>query len=97
MKEQTERFRGRLIKWSGTWGFIRYDKKEAFVHITNCVSGFASEVEINVPVEFELTASSVEGKPPQAFRVRLLRKDTEAGIDALRRGGLDVNAQAGAQ
>ena len=67
-----ERFNGRLVKWQGTWGFIRHEKKDVFVHLTNCVSGFVPE--INAPVDFEFTEAAVEGKPPQAYRVRLLRK-----------------------
>ena len=93
-----ERFRGRLVKWNGTWGFIKHDGKETFVHLSNCVSGFIPE--INLPVEFELTPAAVEGKPPQAFRVRSLRKDSEAGMDALRRSGIDVanlNSKVGAR
>jgi hypothetical protein len=63
---------GQLIKWFGSWGFILREGRHIFVHLRNCSAGFIPE--LGASVGFELMPSSVLGKPPQACRVRAVRK-----------------------
>lgn len=67
---------GQLIKWFGSYGFIRYEGQNVFVHLKNCSTGFIPE--LGARVGFELMAATTFGKPPQACRVRTLRNDVQA-------------------
>jgi hypothetical protein len=90
------RKQGRLIKWRGSYGFLRCNGKDVFVHLTSYLHGFTPE--LNQICEFEIGPATKEGKPNEAFRVTVVRtasqviaefnQTSDAGPDALARGGV---------
>ena len=85
--------RGRISKWSGSYGFIRYGGQDIYIHMRNFVSG--SHPELNAIVEFELGPPHREDRPPQAINVRTAKRAAEvlaefrqhnAGVQALLNG-----------
>jgi hypothetical protein len=79
------RFRGRLTKWRGTHGFIRFNGRDVFVHLSNFLGGF--HPELNAELEFQFGPAAREDKPDEAIRVRVLRSyDYTAGLERLKDG-----------
>lgn len=84
-------YQGRVAKWLGSFGFIRYEGRDVFVHLRNYCSGF--HPELNQLVEFELGPPVQENKPAQALRVRVVKTAAQveaeylAGLEALKQGG----------
>ena len=62
---------GRVVKWRGTFGFIRYNQKDIFVHLDSYLSGFVPEM--NQMVEFEIGPATKQGKETEAFRIRVIK------------------------
>lgn len=72
MEYQPKRYTGRLSKWQGTWGFIRFENRDLFVHRTAYLGGFTPE--LHSIVEFEIGPSIREDKfQDQAYRVRVVK------------------------
>jgi hypothetical protein len=85
-------YRGRLAKWHGSFGFIRYEGRDVFVHFKNYLGGF--HPELNQFVEFDLGPAVREDKPEQAIRVRVLR--TAVQVEAKYTAGVNaLNGQGG--
>jgi hypothetical protein len=86
---------GRIIKWSGSFGFVRSGSQTYFVHKNSFLSG--STPEMFSQIEFRLGPSHREDKPPQAVHVRTIKTATEvlaeteraAGIEALLKGKVE--------
>ncbi len=91
---------GRLTKKRENYGFIRYTNsasvsRDVFVHFSNYLHGFVPE--LNQIVEFEFGPAPVEGRPPVAIRVRVVKtadevlrefnEQIDAGVGALGQGG----------
>ena len=80
------------MKWRGSYGFIRYNGEDIFVHLTNYLHGFVPE--LNQICEFEIGPATKIGKPNEAFRVTVVKSAEQviaefnrgAGVDALSRG-----------
>jgi hypothetical protein len=69
-------YQGMLIKKHNNYGFARFKNtkgvvRDIFVHFGQYLSGFVPE--LNQIIEFELGPSPVEGKPPVAVRVRVVK------------------------
>lgn len=79
------RYRGRLAKWNGSYGFIRFQERDVFVHLSNFLGGF--HPELNAEVEFQLGPAAREDKKDEAILVRVVRSyDYSAGLACLRHG-----------
>jgi len=85
---------GRITKWRGSYGFIRFGGEDIFVHLRSFLSG--SVPELNCLVEFQLGPAVREDKPHQAVNVRVIKRAAEViadfnqshvGLDALKQGG----------
>ena len=66
-----KRNQGYLVKIKGSFGFIRHDRKDVFVHFKNYLPGFVPE--LNQFVEFDYGPSPREDRPPVAIRVRVIK------------------------
>jgi cold shock CspA family protein len=69
-------YQGRVVKKHPNYGFIRFKNRagvsrDVFVHFGSYLHGFVPE--LNQIVEFEFGPSPVEGKPPVAIRVRVVK------------------------
>ena len=87
---------GRIAKWYGGFGFIRFDGRDIFVHNKNFMSG--SFPELNSIVEFRLGPATREDRPDQAVNVKIVKRaadvlddfERRAGIEALRNTKIDT-------
>jgi cold shock CspA family protein len=89
------RKQGRLVKWRGSYGFIRYNGKDIFVHLSSYLHGFVPE--LNQICEFEIGPATKQDKPNEAFRVTVVKtadavlhdfnEKIDSGVHALGRGG----------
>jgi cold shock CspA family protein len=87
MSGATPRYRGRLAKWHGSYGFIRFQERDVFVHLSNFLGGF--HPELNAEVEFQLGPPAREDKKEEAVLVRVVRSyDYTAGLQRLRDGAV---------
>jgi cold shock CspA family protein len=85
----TERREGRLIRWKNTFGFIQFENQRIFVHLDNYYPGFIPE--INQKVTFEIGPPSKPGKPPEAYRVRVVKTADQVLAEFNNNGaGLDL-------
>ena len=87
------RKQGRLVRWNGSYGFIRYNGKDIFTHLTSFLHGFVPEQ--NSIVEFEIGPAKKEGKPNEAFRVivvksaaQVIAEFNEQNAEQLAQGGV---------
>jgi hypothetical protein len=79
---------GHLVIWKGTFGFIRFDNRNVFVHKKYYVRGFP---ELDQKVVFDFGLSHDPLKPPQAVNVRVLKtarairaeQEIKRGLEAL--------------
>jgi hypothetical protein len=82
---------GYLVRWTGTYGFIKYDNRQVFVHQRNYVGGMP---ELDQKVVFDFGLSHDPRKPPQAKNVRVLKtarairaeEEIRRGLQALASG-----------
>ena len=99
--------RGQLVKLFPNYGFIKFENRDVFVHRDSYLHGFLPE--IGQIVGFDFGISPNPQRPPQAINVRVVKTAAavrqeqeilealkqEAGLSALRRGGIDVDTKAG--
>jgi hypothetical protein len=83
---------GHLVIWKGTFGFIRFDNRNVFVHEKCYTRGLP---ELDQKVQFDFGLSHDPNKPPQAVNVRVLKtaramraeEEVRRGLQALASGG----------
>jgi hypothetical protein len=86
---------GYLVRWTGTYGFIKYDNRQVFVHERYYVGGMP---ELDQKVVFDFGLSLDLNKPPQAINVRVLKTARAMRAEEEVRRGLQalVQSQGGA-
>src|SRR5438876_2993368 len=89
--------KGQLIKWieKGGYGWILFDGRQVFVHVTSYLQGFVPEVDQLVRFDFGLAPNQ---KPPMAINVRVVKsaktvaaeRQIQAGLEALQNAKIDT-------
>ncbi len=72
---QLKNNRGELVKYFERqgYGFIWYENREVYVHVSNYLSGFTPEVNQLVAFDFGLFTKD-PSRPPQAVNVRVVKE-----------------------
>lgn len=85
--------RGQLTKWFGSYGFIKYENRDVFVHLKN-YNGFIPEVGQLVKFDFGLAPGD---KPPMAVNVRVVKSALAVTAEQQIKNRLELNGRGGAR
>jgi cold shock CspA family protein len=83
-------YQGRLTRWYGSFGFIRFDQeqRDVFVHLRSFLKGFVPELDSIVA--FDLGPAHRGDKKDQAKNVRIVKSAEDVIQDFQRQRALDL-------